>query len=136
MVRYTLPSEAKDENLTKPEIKKMYTVKIKDVDGNETRNYKTYEKAAAKFLEVSGYNLPLGHKNYETVSNFGTVVIFNTDQDVPVYRDPVENNEKFDEEGYRIQDDIQCVNSYETYGSVDHQAFGDAWFYRDCAGAW
>jgi hypothetical protein len=119
-------------------MKALYKVTTRDVDGTESRRYKTYEGAAKRFQEMSGYPLVKGHREFRLTSDFGCVVIFSADitAEIPEYTIPVEvEADKYDEEGARI-DYIPCSSPYGTYGSVEHQAFGDAWLYRDCQGAW
>jgi|688.fasta_scaffold18597_6 hypothetical protein len=86
-------------------MKALYKVTTRDVDGSETRQYKTYEGAAKRFQEMSGYPLVKGHRDFRLTSDFGCVVIFSADTtaDIPVYVIPVEvEADRYDEEGARI----------------------------------
>lgn len=118
---------------------KAYKVITRDVDGSDTRYYSTYKGAAKRFEEMSGYLLPKGHHVFETVSAYGCVVIFqaNNDAIVPSYEAPTADAEieKYDDEGCR-RDYIPCSSPHGSYGSNEHQTYGDAWFYKDCPGAW
>jgi hypothetical protein len=57
-------------------MKALYKVTTRDVDGTESRRYKTYEGAAKRFQEMSGYSLPEGKRKFALVSDFGCVVSF------------------------------------------------------------
>jgi hypothetical protein len=86
-------------------MKALYKVTTRDVDGSDSRCYKTYEAAAKRFQEMSGYPLVKGHREFRLISDFGCVVIFSADitADIPVYVIPVEVYlDRYDEEGARI----------------------------------
>lgn len=111
---------------------KAYKVITRDVDGSDTRYYSSYKGAAKRFEEMSGYSLPKGHHSFETVSDYGCVVKFqaNDNAEIPAYEAPVNVEvEKYDEEGCR-RDYIPCSSPYGTYGSAEHQMYGDTWFYQ------
>jgi hypothetical protein len=119
---------------------KAYKVITRDVDGSDTRYYSSYKGAAKRFEDMSGYPLPKGHHSFETVSDYGCVVKFKANDDaiIPSYEAPIDDAEieKYDEDGYRLDCIVTCDSPYGTYGSAEHQMYGDAWFYQDCPGAW
>lgn len=73
----------------------MYTVKTKDVDGSETRKYKSYKNAAKRFEEMSGYTLPAGERRFSFVSDFGCVVLFIASDDA-IIPDVVQDDDDYD----------------------------------------
>lgn len=62
----------------------MYKVTTKDVDGSETRKYKSYKNAAKRFEEMAGYSLPEGKREFETVSDYGCVVKFQANDNAEI----------------------------------------------------
>jgi hypothetical protein len=57
-------------------MKSKFKVTTRDVDGKETRYYKTFKGAAKYYDEMSGYKLPEGVDEAYAVSDFGCVVEF------------------------------------------------------------
>jgi hypothetical protein len=58
-------------------MKSKFKVTTRDVDGKETRYYKTFKGAAKYYDEMSGYKLPEGvDESAYAVSDFGCVVEF------------------------------------------------------------
>ena len=74
----------------------MYTVKTKDVDGTETRKYKSYKNAAKRFEEMSGYALPAGERKFSFVSDFGCVVLFIASDDAIIPEVVVQDHDDYD----------------------------------------
>jgi hypothetical protein len=72
-------------------MKALYVVATRDVDGIDTRKYKTYKGAAKRFEEMSGYTLRKGLTVYQSISDFGCVVTFWVidGAPVPAYEAPV-----------------------------------------------
>lgn len=119
-------------------MKAPYRVTTKDVDGGTTRKYFTYKAAIRRFQTMSGYKLPKGHREYSVVSDYGCVVTFwaHEDAPMPTYATPADVEvSKYDDEGCRVREEY-VSSPYGTYGGTEHQAYGDAWLYRDCPGAW
>jgi hypothetical protein len=73
-------------------MKALYVVATRDVDGIDTRKYKTYKGAAKRFQEMAGYPLRKGLTVYQSISDFGCVVTFWVidGAPVPAYEAPVE----------------------------------------------
>ena len=73
-------------------MKALYVVATKDVDGIDTRKYKTYKGAAKRFEEMAGYPLRKGVTVYQSISDFGCVVTFWVldGAPVPAYEAPVD----------------------------------------------
>jgi hypothetical protein len=75
-------------------MKALYVVATRDVDGIDTRKYKTYKGAAKRFQDMAGYPLRKGLTVYQSISNYGCVVTFWVldGAPVPAYEAPVEVN--------------------------------------------
>jgi hypothetical protein len=63
---------------------KPFTVSNEHVDGKTVRRYSTLEGAAKRFEEMSGHPLPAHVNHAETVSDYGTVVWFESSIDLTV----------------------------------------------------
>jgi hypothetical protein len=59
-----------------------FKVITKDVDGSTTRTYKNFDSAKKRFEAMSGHDLPLGINSVSEVSDYGTVVIFESSIDL------------------------------------------------------
>jgi hypothetical protein len=92
-------------------MKALYVVATRDVDGIDTRKYKTYKGAAKRFEEMAGYSLRKGVTVYQSISDFGCVVTFwvTDGAPVPAYEAPVETNNDADY-------DYDCDNREEYIG--------------------
>ena len=83
-------------------MKALYVVATRDVDGIDTRKYKTYKGAAKRFQEMAGYPLRKGLTVYQSISDFGCVVTFWVidGAPVPAYEAPVPAYEANDDYDY------------------------------------
>jgi hypothetical protein len=55
-----------------------YKVTTQDIDGSDTRYYKTFKGAAKRFEEMCGYELPSDIRTFKGISDYGCIVTFET----------------------------------------------------------